>query len=70
VVNRERDRIWRITRRAGAWPRWLLIEDVIAHAFVIEIMGGSSCSTETSSSSTARAESWSQGSTGATSSQW
>jgi hypothetical protein len=36
VVNPERYRIWRITRRAGAWPRWLLIEDVVAHDFVIE----------------------------------
>lgn len=39
MVNRERDRIWRITRRVGAWPRWLLIEDVVAHDFVIENHG-------------------------------
>jgi hypothetical protein len=35
-VNSGRDRIWRITRRAGTWPRWLLIEDIVAHDFVIE----------------------------------
>jgi hypothetical protein len=39
VVNRERDRSWRITRPVGAWPRWLLIEDVVAHDFVIENHG-------------------------------
>ena len=30
---------WRITRRAGAWPRWLLIEDVDADDFVIDDSG-------------------------------
>ena len=30
---------WRITRRVGAWPRWLLFEDVIAHDFVIAAGG-------------------------------
>ena len=35
----QRDHVWRITRRAGAWPRWLLIEDVAAHDFVIAAGG-------------------------------
>jgi hypothetical protein len=39
VVSCQRDHIWRITRRAGAWPRWLLIEDVVAHDFAIEDNG-------------------------------
>ena len=30
---------WRITRRAGAWPRWLLIEDVDAQDFAVENSG-------------------------------
>jgi hypothetical protein len=29
-------RTWRITRRAGAWPRWPLIEDVDADDFEVE----------------------------------
>ena len=28
--------VWRITRRAGAWPRWLLIEDVEADDLAVE----------------------------------
>jgi hypothetical protein len=36
VVSPRHRRTWRITRRAGAWPRWLLIEDVEADDFVVE----------------------------------
>ena len=28
-------RVWRITRRAGAWPGWPLVEDVEADDFVV-----------------------------------
>ena len=29
-------RVWRITRRAGAWPCWLLVEDVLADDLAME----------------------------------
>ena len=38
MVSRHR-RVWRITRRVGAWPRWPLVEDVEADGLVIEQNG-------------------------------
>ncbi|HJY25014.1 MAG TPA: hypothetical protein VJ649_04995 [Actinomycetes bacterium] len=49
--------------RAGAWPRWLLIEDVIADDFVIENNGRSLCYTSPRSSSMSHGEWSSPGST-------
>ena len=28
--------LWRVTRRVGGWPRWLLIEDVVGNDFAVE----------------------------------
>ena len=35
MLSRHR-RVWRITRRAGAWPCWLLVEDVLADDLAME----------------------------------
>ncbi len=28
--------LWRVTRRVGAWPHWLLVEDVVADDLAVE----------------------------------